>query len=175
MEQVQHTRLSPARRLGQRWCRFALVLVALAVFTALNPSVSSAASSCYATGKFLEKLCEVDATDEAGVTIAVQPGVDYRLQVYMGSWQAHSWGGPLYYHGWVTNGSDPNWYRMATGIDSNDVDQHWAYRGGVELLGDYYAMEWRATTSSIRFRVADAPGKFYDNSGKLYLWLSPPQ
>lgn len=172
MEQVQPTRLGTVRRSSRRWRRFTRMLVALVVFTALIPGVSSAASSC-AIGRFLEKYCEVDSTDEAGVTIAVYPGVWYTLQVYMGSWQAQSWGGPLLYNGWVTNNSGSNWYRMATAIDSNDVDQHWAGSVVEDIGGGYYQMTWRPTTSSIRFRVADAPGKFYDNSGVLYLWLAP--
>ncbi len=172
MEQVQHTRLGLTPRLGRRWRRFALALVVLAVLGALNPSVSSAATGCYSGTRWLERICEVDANNEAGVTINVQPGIWYMLEVYSGSWQAHGWGGPLLYNGWVTNGSDPNWYRMGTGTDSHDVDKHWA--GSVtRSAGGYHHMEWYASTSTIRFRVADAPGKFYDNSGTLYLGALP--
>ena len=149
-------------------------MLALAVYAALSPGVASAASSCATNGRFLEKLCQVDATDEVGVGITVQPGLWYTLEVYMGSWQAHGWGGPLLYNGWVKHNSG-TWYRMGTGIDSDDVGQHWGDTF-VEAVGNgYYRMTWRATTSSIRFRVADAPGKFADNSGVLYLWLAPLQ
>lgn len=172
MEQTQSPRSGPVCRRSRRWRYFTQMLGALVVFTALIPGVASAASGC-ASGGFLEKYCQVDADDETGVTIALHPGVWYTLQVYMGSWQAQSWGGPLYYNGWVTNNSGTSWYRMATAIDSNDVDRHWAGADVEDLGGGYYQMTWRATTSSIRFRVADAPGKFYDNSGALYLWLAP--
>lgn len=171
MKQVQYKGAGSLRRSCGRY--FAPML-ALAGFAALTPDIASAASSCASTGKFLEKLCQVDATDEAGVTIAVQPGIWYTLTIYMGSWQAHGWGGPLLYTGWVTN-NNGTWYRMATGMDGNDVALHWG-NTFVEAAGNgYYRMTWRATTSSIRFRVADAPGKFADNSGALYLWLGPPQ
>ncbi|HEU4328108.1 MAG TPA: hypothetical protein VFS21_33540 [Roseiflexaceae bacterium] len=175
MEQVRRTRIgSPTGFRLSRWLLIAIIALAAMIPGAQTGSASprfEIPDGCPIGGGIPMWYGTVSATDEYGVTLSgLVPGQQYTLETTGGSWTAQWWGGQVYYHGFVTNGMNPNWYRMAFGTtDYQDVGWHWP--AWVEQTGSYYRMYWTAQTTSIRFRVADAPGKFYDNSGFLNLTL----
>lgn len=117
------------------------------------------------------------ALDSGAITVTAEAGVTIAGLVVGNSYSVEATGG------WWDNGIGSQGYAFAV---SNDGGSSWSGEMGwdgfflvfltnnpawstglVNLDGLRARMFWKATTTSIKIRVADAPGAFADNGGSL--------
>ena len=117
---------------------------------------------------------DITVTAEAGVTIPnLVVGTYYSVEVTGGPWKESVFGSHNNYHFHVSNDGGSSWSGAMgwSGVSSQFFTNNPAWSTSiVDLDGLRGRMSWRATTTSIKIRVADGAGQFADNHGDLG-WL----